>query len=66
MKADLLLVNGIIVTGFDTFRGNLAVKDGRVWRLLEGGDTITALETIDLKGNLLIPGLVDFPRAFSL
>jgi allantoinase len=49
----------LIATDFAVFHGSLAVKDGRVWRVLEGTDRVSASETIDVGGKLVLPGVVD-------
>lgn len=62
-KADLLLVNGTVVT-MDPDRPNatsVAVRDGKI--LAVGGPELatgyTAAETVDLKGRMLMPGFID-------
>lgn len=59
MQADFFFKGGTLVTDYALFRGGLAVKDGKVSQVVEGDETITAAETIDLTGKLLLPGLVD-------
>ena len=56
---DLKIINGLIVdgTGAPGFRGDVAVKDGKIAALgqVEG----EARETIDAKGQAVAPGFVD-------
>lgn len=59
MKADLFLANGTIATDYGVFSGGVAVKDGKIWQLIEGSERVISEETIDLKGKIVIPGLVD-------
>ncbi len=59
MKADLCLKNATIVTESNVFHGSLATRDGRILMLLKGPESIPAIETIDLHGKLLMPGLID-------
>lgn len=65
MKTDLLLANATLVTDYCVFRGSLAVKDGKVWKVVEGGETIPAEEVLDLEGKLLMPGLIDSHTHFN-
>ncbi len=59
MKADLFLHNSQIATDFGVFSGGVAIKDGKVIKLVEGDEVIQAEESIDLLGKLIMPGLVD-------
>jgi len=65
MRADLLLANAILVTDYCVFPGSLAVKDGKVWKVVEGGETVPAEEVIDLQGKHLMPGLIDSHTHFN-
>jgi allantoinase len=59
MKADLFLHNAQIATDFGVFSGGIAVKDGKVLKLVEGDEAFQSEESIDLAGKLILPGLVD-------
>ena len=59
MKADILFTNGTIASDIAAFRGGIAVKDGKVTGVFEGQETVAAERVIDLRGKLLMPGLVD-------
>lgn len=57
---DLLIVNGRIIdgTGNGWFRGDVAVKDGRI--LYVGRSTgTTAARTIDARDHFVVPGFID-------
>ena len=59
MSVDLLLKNGTIVTPSKSFRGNIAVKDGRIAGI--GGEefSVEADEVADLGGKHILPGVID-------
>ena len=54
---DLLIHNGTVATAADTFRADVAVKDGRVVAL--GENLRTADREIDATGKLVLPGGVE-------
>ena len=55
---DLLMKNGTIVTASEKFKGDLAVKDGKIAAI---GQNLTAeaAETVDASGKLVLPGALD-------
>ncbi len=61
MAVDLLLTNAQVVTEKDTFRGEVAVLEGKIAQVVRGAGRIEAeaRAVIDLGGKLLLPGLVD-------
>jgi len=59
MSFDLLINNALVATEEKTFQGGVAVKDGKVAKVIAGSVDVLADEVIDLKGNALLPGLVD-------
>ena len=58
---DLVIRNGLVLTMDAALsrKGWLAVKDGVIKALGDGDFSGTAAETIDLKGRVLMPGLID-------
>jgi len=59
MKADLVIKNGWVVTPEETFKGGVAIQDGKFVAIgtddvLPDGD-----QTIDVKGKRILPGLID-------
>lgn len=62
---DLYVRNARVVTEEREFLGGVAVAGGRIAQLVEGNPPLAAHETIDAKGLLLMPGLVDAHVHFS-
>ncbi|MBT5155533.1 MAG: amidohydrolase family protein, partial [Gammaproteobacteria bacterium] len=60
MNYDLIISGGTIVdgTGAEPYKGDVAVKDGRIAKM---GDLIddSAAKTIDATGQTVTPGFVD-------
>ncbi len=56
MKA---IVNGRIVAPHAVIRGKVLLYDERVIGIVDPGETPEGVETLDAKGNYVIPGLVD-------
>lgn len=59
MKFDTLVKNGNIVTGERIWKGNLAVKDGKIAALLAAGEEPEAEKVIDAEGKYVFPGAID-------
>lgn len=57
--ADLYLKNAHIASEQAEFRGGVLIEDGKVVELVEGDAPRAARVVHDLKGKLLLPGLVD-------
>lgn len=59
MSADLVIKNGWVVTPTDTFKGGVAIKDGKF--VAVGTDDVLAkgTEEIDAKGRHILPGIID-------
>lgn len=57
--ADLLLVNGTLVTPDQTWKGCVGIKDGKILCLLNEGASIPAKKVIDVEGNYVLPGAMD-------
>lgn len=58
-KPDLLLVNGVVVTGSGRKKANIAVSNGKISGIFEPWWEPPADRVIDLKGRYLLPGIVD-------
>ena len=60
---DLIIENGRVVdgTGSAWFYGDVAVKDGRIARIMPGGllGGMTAIERVDAVGHVVSPGFID-------
>ena len=58
---DLIITNATIVdgTGQPSFKGDVAMKDGKIAAVLDAGSGAEATRTIDAKGDILTPGFVD-------
>ncbi len=58
-KLDLAVVNGTVVLGGGRYRVAVGVKDGKVVALAPEELLPPAKETIDARGNYVLPGIVD-------
>jgi allantoinase len=56
---DLVFRNGTIVTGNGSFRGSLAVSEGRVAAVTDAAATPEGREVVDAGGMMVLPGLID-------
>jgi len=67
MAYDLLIKNGTIVdgTGEAPYRGDVAVRDGKIVAIGEVDASEGARETIDAEGQLVTPGWVDIHTHFD-
>ena len=59
MHYDLIIKNGTIVTGQESFTGSLAVKDGKIAAAGKLENTDTADEIYDAQGKHVLPGILD-------
>lgn len=55
---DLLIKNGTVVTSYDSFKADVAVKDGKIAAVGEGLD-LEADKIVDAEGMLVLPGALD-------
>jgi dihydropyrimidinase len=62
---DLIIKNGTIILATDTFKGDVAVKDGKIWALAKE-ITMEAGAIIDASGLLVLPGVIDAHTHFQL
>jgi len=58
-KLDLKVINGKVVLGDGTYRVGIGVKDGVIVTLAPEDLLPDATETIDARGNYVLPGIVD-------
>ena len=56
---DLLIKNGTIVTANETFKADIAVKDGKISMIGQNLKPKKNTEVIDAKGKLVLPGGID-------
>ena len=59
MQWDHVILNGTLVTATDTFKGNIYVKDGKIFAITEGLLEGDAKETTDAAGKYVLPGFID-------
>ena len=60
MRADLLVTGGTVVIEHDVLAADVAVRDGQVVALLEGGaGDVQAEQVLDALGKHVLPGAVD-------
>ncbi len=55
---DLVIKNGTIVTSTDSYKADIAVKDGKITMIAESIDPQNA-EVVDASGKLVLPGAID-------
>jgi len=58
-KVDLLLFGGQIVTESSKFKGQLAIKNGKIHGIYDLEDDIKATRKIDMTNKTIIPGVID-------
>ena len=59
MKADLVVRNGHIVTSEETFKGGIAITDGKFVAIGTDDSLPDGKEVIDARGKHILPGLID-------
>ncbi len=59
VKADITLTNAKALISGSILRCGVAVEDGRICRIAKDPNLPKASEKIDLKGRLIMPGLID-------
>ncbi|MGI6778605.1 MAG: dihydropyrimidinase [Acetivibrionales bacterium] len=63
---DLLIKNGTVITASETFRADVAVKEGKVAALLESGCKAEAGKIVDATGKYVLPGAIDVHTHLAL
>ncbi|MBI2165707.1 MAG: amidohydrolase family protein [Chloroflexi bacterium] len=58
-KADLVVRNGLIVSGEGIHKGDIVVRDGKVSRVYERETGVPAQRVIDASGKYVLPGIID-------
>lgn len=56
---DLIIADGKIVTTGGIVKKNIAIKDGKVAKIFNDGEAVSAKETISASEKLIFPGIVD-------
>lgn len=56
---DKLLINGVIVSHTETYRGNIGIENGKICAITAPDERPVAREVIDVKGKYVIPGGID-------
>jgi len=59
MPFDLVLKNGVIVTPTESFKGDVAVKNGKIAYAGKPDDSFSADEVYDAEGLFILPGIID-------
>jgi allantoinase len=59
MTANLYLKNAKVVTEQEVFFGGIVVAGEKIAEVVKGSPEIAADQTIDVKGNLILPGIID-------
>ena len=59
MKVDLYLRNGLIAAEDTTFQGGIVIEEGKIAGLVLGDEALQAKQVIDLRGKVVLPGIVD-------
>jgi len=57
--ADLYLKNARVITEKDDFHGGVLIKEEKIQQIVQGTPNLSAKTVVDLKGKVLLPGLVD-------
>src|SRR2546423_9874507 len=59
MKADLVVRNGHVVPSEETFKGGIAITDGKFVAIGTDDSLPDGKEVIDARGKHILPGLID-------
>jgi dihydroorotase len=59
MIYDLILKNGTLVTPRESFKADIAVKDGKIALLGDFDSSVAAREIFDAEGKHILPGVID-------
>lgn len=55
----ILLCNGYVITPFRRFRGSVLIEDEKIAAVLRDEKFQTEAQTVDVKGNYVLPGFID-------
>jgi dihydroorotase (multifunctional complex type) len=56
---DLGILNGTIISDGKSFRGDVGIEDGRIALVAQPGALPTAKQTLNVEGQLILPGAID-------
>ena len=59
MRFDLFIKNAIVVLESELYSGGIAIKDGKIAKLIAPDETVSSAQTIDAQGCVLMPGGID-------
>ncbi|HLJ61717.1 MAG TPA: allantoinase AllB [bacterium] len=59
MRADLAVAGGIVVLPWGEAPATVLIRDGRIAAIADLATSVAAAETIDARGRIVLPGLVD-------
>lgn len=59
MEWDHVILNGTLVTGSETYKANLYIRDGKIYAVTDGRLEGTAAEVTDAEGLYVFPGFID-------
>jgi dihydropyrimidinase len=60
---DTVVANGVVVTATETYQADIGIKDGKIAAI---GRDLEGAETINARGNYVIPGGIDIHTHFEL
>ncbi len=58
-RYDLIIKNGVIFTGVESFKADICIKEEKIAGLLSNAPATTAEEAIDAEGLFVFPGIID-------
>lgn len=57
-RMDLIIKNGTVVTASDTYKADVAVKDGKIVMISQNAE-LEGVSVVDAAGKLVLPGAID-------